>query len=78
MMSNGMMRSSASALAIDGEGDAGAPEQEFGLGAPQLQKFPRRLVQPLLQAFVTRPTGAVGQRHFVEGTRHRVLFGVSP
>ena len=64
-------------VAIDGEGDADAAEEEFGLGPPVGKGVARGAVQPALDDVITRTAGAVGPRHFVECCRHRPFRGRS-
>ena len=57
-------------IAIDGEGDADAPEQELRLAPPVLQHVGWQLAQPALEAGIDRPNLAVRLRHFVECDCH--------
>ena len=74
MMSNGMIRSAASVVAIDGEGDADPAEEEFRLLAAMFQQLRRGRFQPVLQDAVRIPAVAVMAAHLVEDRlcRHRV------
>ena len=57
-------------VAIDGEGDADAAEQQLGLLAAIFQRVRRRLLQPAGELLVGRAEVAAGAVHFIERDCH--------
>ena len=70
MMSNGISRSVAVGLAVDGEGDADAAEQKLGLAPAVLQHLGRDLPKPAGQVPDRRAGSALRPVHLVERGRH--------
>ena len=58
-------------LAVNGEGDADAAENEFGLAAPVIENVGRHFLEPLRQLAIGRPhLVTVVTLHLVEGRSH--------
>ena len=57
-------------VAIDGEGDADAPEEQFGLAAPERDMVGRDGVEPALQLDIGLANFLGTARHLVEGQSH--------
>ncbi len=59
-------------VAVDGEGDADAPEQEFGLRAAGFEQGGGRVRKPSGDPLIDVPNGAVGQGHLIETLHARL------
>ena len=65
-MSNGNEPLGGVLVAVDAEGDADAPEHEFGLGAARGEELGRRFVEPARDLMIERPRRTAGNPHLVE------------
>ena len=65
-------------LAVDGEGDADAAEDQLGLAPPVVEHVRRHLGEPARKLAVGRAHLAVEALHFVEGGNHSTSPAVEP
>ncbi len=65
-------------VAVQGEGDTGAVEQQVGFAPALVQKFQRSVRQPAGKPLVVRPADAIGSIHFIkESAGHSQLLAVT-